>query len=165
MAKGVIEFTLKLKNPNALQKHLENVTQGVVAKHLQKKCDEFVSKLVVEEGAYVAGWAFNGTPVEITVEKIPKGYKLVANGEAVGFLEFGAGVLADTGHHFAKNAPFDVYPGSWSKDHAKQFYMNQEWTYGRVTTDRVAPRRGLYKAYRQMYITMEQVAREVFNTL
>lgn len=48
-------------------------------------------------------------------------YKLIAEGREVCFYEFGAGIASDPSHPWAKEMPFSVSPGSWSKDHARQF--------------------------------------------
>lgn len=41
-------------------------------------------------------------------------FEVTANGEQVGFLEFGAGALTDETHPYADEAPFPVFMGSWS---------------------------------------------------
>ena len=42
------------------------------------------------------------------------GFTIKVQGEQVGFLEFGAGLPSDHTHPLAKNAPFEVYTGSFS---------------------------------------------------
>lgn len=159
-----IELSLEVKNPDALQRHLNNVMQGIVARWLREKSDEFTARLVSEIGKPAAEGAY-GSAINVTIERIPRGWQLVANGDAVGFLEFGAGVTADKNHSFAQNAPFEVYPGSWSKDHAQQFTNNGFWVFGGQQYDRVEPRRGLYKAYAVMLTDMKKIAIEVFNDI
>lgn len=41
-------------------------------------------------------------------------FEVTANGEQVGFLEFGAGALTDETHPLSEEAPFPVFAGSWS---------------------------------------------------
>lgn len=158
---NIAKLTLKL-NANELERKLEDVTTGIVAKYIRKKNDEFIAKLIKEVGEPAAAGAF-GMAIQFTTERIRNGYKFVANGDAIGFLEFGAGVYTDTGHHFAKNAPFEVKPGSWSKDHAQEFYKYGEWQFGGRTYQGVHAKRGLYRAYSDMLKEVTRVATEVFN--
>lgn len=77
-------------------------------------------------------------------------YFVSAKGKGVGMFEFGAGDMAGDGDPLAKNAPFEVYEGSYSKDNARQYvekgywlfkWNNVVWIYKFIH-----PRRGLYKA-------------------
>ena len=92
---------------------------------------------------------------DITMEVIPTATKLdagvarfeiVANGDQVGFLEFGAGDLADASHPFAGNAPFEVRPGSWSEDNAQKYSTYGYWWYRKEKYYFITPRRGLFVA-------------------
>ena len=52
-------------------------------------------------------------------------YRIIAegaDGRAVGFLEFGAGRLADASHPFAEEAPFPVGEAEYSVLNAQQYY-------------------------------------------
>lgn len=94
----------------------------------------------VVQGVYGSAVAVSLIPTENRL-----GYTIEANGRAVGFLEFGAGLMTDEGHPFAENAPFDVREGSYSEDHAMQYYTYGYWWYGGKRYYFVAPRRGLYE--------------------
>ena len=160
--KTKIEVSLDI-NEADLKRKLQRIAEGEVMKFMRKKSNLFIKRLTEEVGKPAAEGAYGVGAVQVWIEQIPRGWKLVANGDAVGFLEFGAGTQADTGHHFAKNAPFEVKPGSWSKDHSKQFYKYGEWKFGGVTYRYIQPRRGLYKAYTAMLNDMRKIAIEVFN--
>ena len=162
MSKTTIQVSLEISETGLYNK-LEHIAEGEIMKFLRKKSDAFLERLTTEVGARAARGAYGNAPIKVWCEKIPKGWKVVADGEAVGFIEFGAGVYTDTGHHFAKNAPFEVKPGSWSKDHAKQFYKYGEWEFGGKKYIGIHAKRGLYEAYKQMYQDMRQIAIEVFN--
>lgn len=68
-----------------------------------------------ESSYYVPGE--NYTPsVRVTTNVDRKGFSftVTANGEQVGFLEFGAGAMTAETHPLADQAPFPVFMGSWS---------------------------------------------------
>ena len=76
---------------------------------------------------------------------------VVAHGKGVGVFEFGAGDLADRAHPLAKNAPFPVYPGSYSEINAREYIEWDYWVFqskdGRKWMYKyIHPRRGLYEA-------------------
>ena len=158
-----VSFTV---NENALERHLDNVVQGIVAKYIREKLNEFTERITAEVGKPAAEGAYGTSAVQLWLEKIPRGFKLVANGEAVGFLEFGAGTMADKNHPFADEAPFEVAPGSWSQSYGSgQFipYRHESWVFGGRVYRYVIPRRGLYEAHKAMQNDIIRVAKEVFS--
>ena len=78
---------------------------------------------------YEVGAEVGGQDEEPTVEVIPtaNGCKIRAYGGTVFFLEFGAGVYAQSNEMNTEG--LDTSPGSWSKDHLKQFTKKGYWTH------------------------------------
>ena len=160
-----VHLTFRI-NAKSLKKDLDKVIEDKVRKYLREKSNEFVERLTSEVGKKAAESAYGNAPIQLWLEKIPRGWRLVANGEAVGFLEFGAGTMSDRQHPFAKNAPFPVQPGSWSQIHGdKQFVpgLYEYWYFGGQKFEYVAPRRGMLAAYNAMQRDIVKVAKEVFN--
>lgn len=92
---------------------------------------------------------------DIAVESVPTitkhdagvaRFEIRASGQHVGFLEFGAGDLADASHPFAGNAPFEVRPGSYSEEHAQRYSTYGYWYYNKRKYYFIEPQRGLFKA-------------------
>ena len=81
------------------------------------------------------------------IEEIPNGYVLIAEGEDVGFLEFGAGIYTMK-DEFAQDVPFPVYSGSWSDEHGGVFNASnhQYWFYGGQRYEGIFPTRGMQEA-------------------
>lgn len=83
-------------DPKSIERAEEIVTQ--YKKDFDAKLDEFMRRLT-ELGVRVAEVGFmNGTDfresseITVSLEKSPEGYKVVAAGRPVGFLEFGTGI-------------------------------------------------------------------------
>lgn len=87
-----------------------------------------------------------------------------AYGPGVGFAEFGAGSLSDPSHPLVANAPFPVYPGSWSQQgQSKTFVRFGHWWYGNEIFYSIAPARGLYRASRTMADKAEEIVKDEFQ--
>ena len=104
-------------------------------------------------------------------------YSIVADGDEVCFIEFGAGVYADGSKGFAPQASqslgFRVAPGSWSMspegskeflktDAADQYGYDKgpiplaDWEYNQEA------RMGLWRAYTEILASFDEVGKEVF---
>lgn len=100
--------------------------------------------------------------VFVSVEETEKGYRILADGETVLILEFGAGVTYGYGHEQA--GEFGMGPGTYpGQKHAmdpKGWHLPKDkggaHTYGN------APSMAMYNAARSLRERVEQVAREVF---
>ena len=132
---------------------------------LPKRIVQFEKKLA-EVGAAAARGAYGPS---VTVSVVPYdggkgvGYKVVANGNAVCFLEFGAGDLTDTSHPFASEVPFQVRPGSYSAVNSKQYSERGCWHFGGQIYFYVKPVRGLWEAHKAIRRDILKVANEVFS--
>lgn len=109
------------------------------------------------QGAY-------GSAINVTVEPIENGMAIRANGKAIAFLEFGAGDATNSGNRYANVMPFDVEPGSWSKEHAQEYVKYGYWIFGGVKYTAIQPRNGMERAYEQIIQSIRDVAREVFES-
>lgn len=132
-------------------------------KDIEKKTQILLQELA-ELGKRVAEETY-GYAVNVGVESIENGcrFKVYAEGEMVCFLEFGAGTTTQVRHPFADEVPFDVYPGSWSEQHSKQFSTNGYWYFGNRRYENVEPRPGLYHATLVIQSNFMSVVRKVFN--
>lgn len=116
---------------------------------METKFNRAISGLVNE--AVQRAQTIFGESVTVGEEQVPSGenaivYTIYAEGRAVGFLEFGAGDLVAMDHPFKGEAPFRVYPGSYSDQNAQQYSRWGFWIFGGKTYSYVRPRRGLYEA-------------------
>lgn len=84
-------------------------------------------QLVVEE-AYSTVASPGNSDWSTRVETGDNSASLIAEGDDVGFLEFGTGLQVQT-DEFGKVVPFPVYPGSWSETHEKQFSSKGFWRF------------------------------------
>ena len=134
-------------------------------KWYEKKVDEFLVELA-EIGKRAAQGAY-GSAITVTVEAIANGVCIRANGDAVVFLEFGAGSQVNEGNMFANVMPFDVRRGSFSDskvppgEYARNNY--EYWTFGGQRLEYVTPVNGMQKAYEAMQQDVKTLARKVFG--
>lgn len=128
---------------------------------VDRLCDilakDYALRTVADEFGYT-----DGGRVTCTVEEIPNGYRVVAAGEAVFFLEYGTGPAAGTGPVLG-SAPVSTAPGSWSADHAQTY---QAWVDGGMQGEykyTLQPRAGMYYAFKAATENVRKVAEEVFR--
>lgn len=137
-----------------------------MSKRFSRKTDE-ICKRIAEEGADIARIAY-GSPVNVTVERNEdgNGYKIVASGRAVAFLEFGAGYGVDPTNGLAKEATakgLPVYEGSWSEQDKQQFVRWKFWIFGGQIMNTVPARNALWEADKVMCAEAARIAMEVIN--
>lgn len=141
------------------------------------RCKRFV-QLIAKEGAEVAqqvygeGQTWTEDDVKITsftvqVEAVPtdSGYAIVANGEQVCFLEFGAGVYAG-GNPLGKNMPFDVRAGSWSESAEGKHTWSKWLASGKAMQDypyNQPHSPGMYMAWKAIMDKTREIAYKVFK--
>lgn len=141
---------------------------------LKKKMDTLCKRLA-EVGLDVAQVIFAGAEydgdnrnVVVTQSKIDNGYKIVASGKAVAFIEFGAGVTYGGTYPNDTKVP-SIIPlaGSWSMDPevGKGHWADPKgWYYahGQRTLGN-PPAMAMWYAREEMRRQIEQIAREVFQ--
>lgn len=100
----------------------------------------------------------------VSVEKISNGYKIVAKGEDIYFIEFGTGNSA--GMFYGDGLPLTsvpVYPGSYSELNAGMYAKWGYWFYrGKImsSTDVYMP---MYHAEQTIRENKNRIAQEVFS--
>lgn len=111
------------------------------------------------------GMQGNGnTDYTTTVERVPGGATLIASGEDIGFLEFGAGVFTEA-DEFASQVGYPVQAWSWSDSHmhstnpnARYGSKNGFWWYSGIRYTGLAPMRGMQHA-------LDHIRNEVENKI
>ena len=131
---------------------------------LRERTEELVQRLT-DYGVLLASVAFEGAAydgvndVKVTFEEQGELTRaIVATGEAVLFIEFGAGVTYGFGHPEPLGYGPGTYPGKghwndpngWYYDHGKKSYGNP-------------PAEAMYNARKQIEEDIETIAQEVFS--
>ena len=136
---------------------------------MQEACEE-----LAERGAEIVRTKYslqgNGNDdFNVYTRPIEDGYAIVADGEDIGFLEFGAGVFTEE-DDFASEVDFDVYPGSWSESHehsenpnARYFAKNGFWWYRGIRYTGLVPKRGMQEALDWITVNYKEVIDRKFN--
>lgn len=150
---------------------LSSITQAArrvreIRIEVERKRKEYVERIALL-GVETAKAAF-GNGVSVQAIPFANGFKVAANGEAVAFLEFGAGTATDSGNMFASQMPFEVSEGSWSRspEGSGQFASLGKWEFPKGSgnwMEYVAPRGGMQKAYEAIVRDAHKIAREVFK--
>lgn len=138
---------------------------------LQEKGNQICERLA-SIGALRASIGFSsaiypsGNDVSISVEPISNGWAIHARGNAVLFIEFGAGATLGYGHPEAKAEGYG--PGTYNPDYPTPENPNwrnpKGWWYGDGQhTYGNPPAAAMYYAKEEVIRNIEQVAREVFG--
>ena len=106
----------------------------------------------------------HGNHALVWTEPSDHGYKIVAEGEDVLFIEFGAGDQAGSENGLYDEVPSVARPKSWSETHAQQYSTYGRWYFGGQRFTTVAPTPAFYYAYEYMVQNLPTVAREVFGS-
>lgn len=130
-----------------------------ILREFDRKVDIFIAE-VAELARETAQNAF-GASVVVTVEPIENGVAIVASGEKIGFLEFGAGDTAEA-DEFARQVSYDVYPGSWSENHAREYVNQGFWIFGGVIYQHVTPTHAMQRAWEAVHEQWHDIAERVF---
>ena len=142
------------------------IASGNKKKEFEKKCQEFMAR-ISKLGVSTAQEAF-GSSISVNAQPIKNGFKIVASGEAIGFLEFGAGTMTNSTDMFAGQVTYDVSPGSWSRSPmgSGEFERTGRWEFppgsGRYL-EFVEPRAGMQKAYEAIIRDARSIAKEEFK--
>lgn len=141
---------------------------------LDQRIKEFYER-IASIGATVASINFSRAyydgvnDVSVSVEPTNSGYKVIASGQAVAFIEFGTGAKYGGGYlgNETLNPPVDTNPGSWSLDPevGKGHYDDPNgWYYahGKKSWGN-PPANAMYYASKEMRERIEEIAREVFG--
>lgn len=155
-------------SPSSIDNAIKQLEQ--YKNNIDRKLDELTNRLALI-GAKVAQVRFTNAiydgknDVHVSVEKTDKGYKIVASGQAVAFIEFGAGVYHNSHEPYPNPRPEGIVGiGEYGKGMGKR----QAWGY-RDDSDVLHITKGnpaampLWYASEEMRRTVEEIAREVFE--
>lgn len=173
MAKKVIKLKLSTDSISNAIKELENYKQEILRK--EKILLEKLSMIGVQEASVRFTTAmYDGiNDVTVSLDKTSDGYAIVADGQAVAFIEFGAGVYHNTGEPYPNPRPAGVVGiGEYGQGKGKRrawFYKGQPGTSGEVQKNGVVKTRGnpaampMWYASEEMKKSILQIAQEVFG--
>lgn len=141
----------------------------VYRKWQEEKARELAERLAAL-GATVASIRFSRAvytgkkDVEVTVEELPNGYKVKADGESVLFIEFGSGVTYGYGHPEA--GEFGMGPGTYpdGKGHwndPKGWYLPKSAGGGHTFGN--PPAMPMYEARKAIEQELPRIVKEVFR--
>ncbi len=155
-------------NPSSIDRAIKQLQD--YQKKLDEKAQE-VAKRLADIGATRARIDFSNAPYDgnkefdVTVENVDNGYRVLASGESVLFVEFGAGITYGHGH--PQEAEFGMGAGTYpnGKGHwndPKGWWIPKSagggHTYGN------APSMPMYNAEQEIKFNIEQIVREVFSS-
>ena len=140
-----------------LQRMLHRVQQ---LSDLDRKVKEVAERLCAI-GEPIIHQVHKGAKVETVPTK--QGYKIVAEGEDVLFIEFGAGDAAGSENSNYDAVPWEAQPGTWSMNHAQMYSRYGFWVFGGHIFREVQPTPAFYYAYEYMVQNLPMIAREVFG--
>lgn len=158
-----MNLTVNIRGLDELIDQLDNY-----ANSLEQRANEICRRLA-QYGLVLADASFNGAAydgtkdVSVTVEPTDNGYRIIADGETVLILEFGAGVTYGYGHPNPGRFGPGTYPnakGHWNDPNGWWIPKDKGGghTYGNP------PSMTMYNTYRDIQREVERVAREVFNS-
>lgn len=152
---------------SGIQKIQDELT--VYRKWQEEKARELAERLAAL-GATVASIRFSRAvytgkkDVEVTVEELPNGYKVKADGESVLFIEFGSGVTYGYGHPEA--GEFGMGPGTYPNgkghwDDPKGWYLPKSAGGGHTFGN--PPAMPMYEARKAIEQELPKIVKEVFR--
>ena len=159
--------TIKIRlNPSSVGNAIKELDG--YSDEIERKCDELARRLA-EFGLQIASadysaCAYQGNKdVSVDIEDIPNGYRVIASGQAVLFLEFGAGITFSSVQH-PLNAEFGMgpgtYPGVGHWDDPKGWWIPKD--YGGGHTYGNPPAMAMYNAAQEIRRNVQHIAEEVF---
>ena len=152
---------------SGIQKIQDELT--VYRKWQEEKARELAERLATL-GATVASIRFSRAvytgkkDVEVTVEALPNGYKVKADGESVLFIEYGSGVTYGYGHPEA--GEFGMGPGTYPNgkghwDDPKGWYLPKSAGGGHTFGN--PPAMPMYEARKAIEQELPRIVKEVFR--
>lgn len=132
-------------------------------KRIKPKMDE-VCKRLAEIGRDTAQRIFDSAGegnggVHVSIAPISNGWKIVASGKDVYFIEFGTG--DDVDPHYDVSVP--LFSGSWSMEHAQRYAQYGFWYYRKVRYEGTPAYMPMYYAEKEIRANEKRIVQEVFG--
>ena len=161
MAK-TINISLSSKSINHAIVTLESYRRGVLKKTMALARELALIGLSHASGGFATATYDGNNDVIVFVESTETGYRIVAEGEAVAFIEFGAGVARGYGYPGTK-PPEIASIGEYGKGRGKRmiwgFYDSDD---NLVLTSGNPPHAPMYGAVKEIHARVESIARRIF---
>ena len=165
MAKTIIKMSL---NPDSIQKAIQELKS--YRDSLEAKKDKLLEELanigVKEASVRFTTAIYDGVnDSHVTLETIPDGYCIVAEGKAVAFIEFGAGVYHNPVEPYPNPRPEGIVGiGEYGKGYGKR----QAWGFRNddgelVITHGTPAAMPMWYASEEMRNNIQKIAQEVFG--
>lgn len=106
---------------------------------------------------------YGNDDVQVSVERMENGYKVVMSGSDIYFVEFGTGIFAGD-YPRDVNVSVGIMPGDWSETHAQKYSKYGYWFYDNVFYRGTPAEMPMYWAGRRMREEMPKIVKEVFGT-
>ena len=161
MGKTTIKINVfDIKSIEAAEKKLNDYKKDVEAK-VKTLLERLATMGAVKASIEFSRAIYNGdNDVNISVEEMDNGYKIVASGAAVLFIEFGSGATYGYGHPTASE--FGMGPGTYNPS-SKRWENPNGWYYGDGNhTYGNPPAEAMYHTAEELKNEIVRVAREVF---
>ena len=130
--------------------------------NVEDKLEEVARRLCTEVGEPIIRSVHGRHATRIKTEKTDKGYRIIAEGTDVLFIEFGTGDMAGQIDVLYDKVSSKVRPGSWSEKHAQMYSRFGFWVFGGVKYEYTEPHPAFYYAYQDMVQALPRIATEVF---
>ena len=165
MRKTIIKCTLDAKDIDRAIKELKQYKQEFLKK--EKRLLEALAEIGIKEASVRFTTAmYDGTnDVSVRLDTTHNGYAIVAEGQAVAFIEFGAGVYHNTGEPYPNHRPTGIVGiGEYGKGHGKR----KAWGYMDDTGELVVTRGNpagmpMWYASEEIKNQVLRIAKEVFG--
>lgn len=165
-------ITVNVMNKDSIDKAIRDLRRY---EDKLKKAEKEIARQLAEIGMKVVELRFyevEPTEFDIYTEPTESGYAIVANGEDIMFIEFGAGMSTEDYEHPEAEGLPPIVAGEWSRNEGTgQFaskgywWHNREKFYGYPSFDGIPayPAHGFYEANKEMQKRAEEVIRRVLK--
>lgn len=144
-------------------RRIERTSQALerLSQTLTEKLAKIGCEVVSEEYTAMADF-YENKPFTVETIRTDKGYAIIATGENVMFLEFGAGDMVEDYEHPEADLP-PIASGEWSINEGSGVYARHGfWHYRRKFFRGTYATKGFYYATEEMKEKAVEIAKEVF---
>ena len=164
-----MQIQIDILDPSSIEKAIKQIED--YQKSLDSKLKELAERLCkigipIVSVNYLNGMDEGNADFDVYVEPTEKGCKLVAEGQDVCFLEFGAGTTTKYYKGEGQEGLPPIYPGSYSRENGilgGSFDLYGYWFWNGDKYVNLEPKLGLYRASEEMQQKAIQEARKIFS--